>query len=702
MRGATRRARRAPRLTARTARPVALSRQGSTASTLSKASSGRTGVYPMASAADPPELPAPRKVPERRPYELFQIRGEAPPPEGAVPSPTEVFYRDVVFEGWLQKLPPSRNWSQGWKTRWFRLVIVISAGELDDGPVILEYLDKPGEDGVIKGKVDLSPVVRISRMAPDRSKVAKPARSSRIANRLLFVELPNRTYPLLAASPQDADKWTQQLTDTMGLDSQGSMQRKDSFSGFTQAESSLMEASCEAVVLNRNLPCRGEVKVALRGDQLSLEPLRFAATATSTVSWRVTSISAYGHTKHIVWLEIARGYAHAGVVCFSTPSAATLWEALNHNLFVIKGTAAGTKLRCSRNQQMSWRSYGGDVDAERQRVGSPVALVDAPDELFGEALGREDFRSAGVAIVREAYAPVGPGERELKDGEIVNLLACRLYLERGFWLGTSGGGSGKPREFFLVKDSCVELYDRGFAHLAEHGEGPGVEGDDDTLSLDEGDMAMYDYPDRAQQNAEAQAQRNMIYEEPVPMRLRGPSLDFSAGMGGGEDLLRPSALMQPSPHGAFAEVDESAAADEPEYVYQESVSISPSSSVHTTEGATSPTSISGGAVPVLRAQRGLPSVSAGDRPMLRASVSASEAPALRAKPQRATGADKHHEYVNDPPAGGKGGGDDHSYVNEDAAHDYINWEAAAANQDVAGAAPRKGLVRVAPTAGDRM
>ena len=39
---------------------------------------------------------------------------------------------------------------------------------------------------------------------------------------------------------------------------------------------------------------------------------------------------------------------------------------------------------------------------------------------------------------------------------------------------------------------------------------------------------------------------------------------------------------------------------------------------------------------------------------------------------------------------------------KDAAHDYINWEAAAANQDVAGAAPRKGLVRVAPTAGDRM
>jgi hypothetical protein len=53
----------------------------------------------------------------------------------------QVFYRDVIKEGWLGKLPPLGNTFSGWKRRWFRLVVVLSTLP-DSGPVQLEYYSK--------------------------------------------------------------------------------------------------------------------------------------------------------------------------------------------------------------------------------------------------------------------------------------------------------------------------------------------------------------------------------------------------------------------------------------------------------------------------------------------------------------------------------------------------------------------------------
>jgi len=48
------------------------------------------------------------------------------------------FFRDVIREGYLSKLPPARNRLQAWKKRYFKLVIALSRS-LAGGPVFLEY-----------------------------------------------------------------------------------------------------------------------------------------------------------------------------------------------------------------------------------------------------------------------------------------------------------------------------------------------------------------------------------------------------------------------------------------------------------------------------------------------------------------------------------------------------------------------------------
>ena len=81
--------------------------------------------------------------------------------------------REVIMEGFLQKLPPSGNTFRGWKRRWFRLVVVISNTAMEkDGPLVLEYYDKP-ESPKPKGVINLGKAQKISRVDPADERAKK-------------------------------------------------------------------------------------------------------------------------------------------------------------------------------------------------------------------------------------------------------------------------------------------------------------------------------------------------------------------------------------------------------------------------------------------------------------------------------------------------------------------------------------------------
>lgn len=70
--------------------------------------------------------------------QVIQSKGGTLQPRQAADMDLVVFYRDVIREGELMKLPPVNNKIQAWRRRWFRLVVSLDRA-LSGGPVILEY-----------------------------------------------------------------------------------------------------------------------------------------------------------------------------------------------------------------------------------------------------------------------------------------------------------------------------------------------------------------------------------------------------------------------------------------------------------------------------------------------------------------------------------------------------------------------------------
>lgn len=53
-------------------------------------------------------------------------------------TPNREFFRDVIRQGYLSKLPPAGNRTQAWRKRYFKLVIALNRS-IGGGPVYLEY-----------------------------------------------------------------------------------------------------------------------------------------------------------------------------------------------------------------------------------------------------------------------------------------------------------------------------------------------------------------------------------------------------------------------------------------------------------------------------------------------------------------------------------------------------------------------------------
>lgn len=150
-------------------------------------------------------------------------------------------YREVLKEGWLEKLPPRGNAIQGWKARWFKLVISISDISTEVGPVILEYYEKESSSKA-KGVIYLAEADRICGVEhDDKSKTPLKKVSDDV---LLKIVTPDRTYPLKAKSSFEREAWLKTLNDTLGLNVTGSPRRRQKPSLSSDSKEGEFEVKC--------------------------------------------------------------------------------------------------------------------------------------------------------------------------------------------------------------------------------------------------------------------------------------------------------------------------------------------------------------------------------------------------------------------------------------------------------------------------
>jgi hypothetical protein len=77
-------------------------------------------------------------LPQASLAELVRDSGGLLPLSSGSDSDEHEFFRDVIRQGYLSKLPPVRNRIQAWRRRYFRLVIALNRS-MAGGPVFLEY-----------------------------------------------------------------------------------------------------------------------------------------------------------------------------------------------------------------------------------------------------------------------------------------------------------------------------------------------------------------------------------------------------------------------------------------------------------------------------------------------------------------------------------------------------------------------------------
>lgn len=126
-----------------------------------------------------------------------------------------VFFRDVIRQGYLSKLPPPGNRIQTWRQRYFKLVVALSRS-MAGGPVFLEYYADHNAKHP-KGVIDLDQVVRIGKpLAATLEKGAVRAYRNVPHENLFELDMPKRCYRVLATSEAERDDWVGTLRDIMG------------------------------------------------------------------------------------------------------------------------------------------------------------------------------------------------------------------------------------------------------------------------------------------------------------------------------------------------------------------------------------------------------------------------------------------------------------------------------------------------------
>eukprot|EP00048_Salpingoeca_helianthica_P007871 m.115658 g.115658 ORF g.115658 m.115658 type:complete len:1369 (-) comp14452_c15_seq6:1104-5210(-) len=389
---------------------------------------------------------------------------------------TGLFYRDVIKEGWLSKLPPAKNTFQSWRRRWFKLVIQLQQETLAHGPVLLEYYNSP-RAAKAKGIIDLDAVTRIAGLLS----VNHDRRLRKLnPGRLLEIHAAARTYTVMADGPSLVGDWVQTLSDVMGM---GSDHQPPAASRFTTPKPGELRRF-EGIVLNSEVNnALGALVISDRGVALVCPD-----ADKELALWPLTHIKGFGYIKQVFWFEVATGPdLPPGMLCFSTTHAEEMYVLVNHHVAAV--SAAPRRQRFSRRHNMSWSSSidalsTADIDLDDDEPVAPprpsreaTAALGPPREVFGHTIPALDLVPVAIGVALTSHTAVGPNEFSYREGEGMRILATRAFLDRGYFLAerTDQAGLG------LVHETAFQLQEHDFSRA-------------DTASrdsLDDVDQAMF-------------------------------------------------------------------------------------------------------------------------------------------------------------------------------------------------------------------
>eukprot|EP00050_Salpingoeca_kvevrii_P011433 m.15338 g.15338 ORF g.15338 m.15338 type:complete len:862 (+) comp3429_c0_seq1:93-2678(+) len=376
----------------------------------------------------------------------------------------DCFFRDIIMEGYLYKLPPAGNRVQIWRKRYFKVAINIHR-VISVGPVMLEYYSRP-KDRQAKGIIDLDPVVRISRPNFADELVAK--RFKGIDKTLCFeIELPLRTYCIHTDKSADVDRWIMTLKDIMGMTPEPSRPPSPMNLGDRR--------EFKGTILNREIKNHDGILVC---EPMQLI-LKCPQTSATLKAWSYLDLHLFGFVRQVFWFELEEG-SGTGIFCFSTPDASSIYRAVDY--FLGKSGRTSRK-RDSRRHNMSWSSV--QTDSVRTRTPS-VAAEKGPITLFGKVLSPEDLQPVAIAVALRSYTARSPREFDMHEGQAFDVSATREFVDEGFWLACEPGS----RERKLLPVALVQLQDHEFGNLRDMDDA--LRGSADSL-LEGVDTQMFDF-----------------------------------------------------------------------------------------------------------------------------------------------------------------------------------------------------------------
>eukprot|EP00045_Choanoeca_perplexa_P007225 m.63916 g.63916 ORF g.63916 m.63916 type:complete len:742 (+) comp13984_c0_seq1:142-2367(+) len=429
--------------------------------------------FASATSAGPARIPTSRVAarPGRKPSRQASLADLVKDAGGKIaltPATTNhpnVFYRDVLREGFLSKLPPQNNRVQAWKRRWFKLVISLNRS-LAGGPVFLEYYSSH-KAATPKGVIDLDTVLRVGRPPSNVLDSLKAYRS--VPKDAVFeVELPRRTYRMLASSKQEANDWCQVILDVLGSDDDGSATAP------TSPSDGATEHVYNGIVLNQEVN-NVDGRVIIASDRLTLADPK---TSEIVTVWEYRYLKSYGYIRNVCWFEAGKASPSGpGIFCFSCPSAKAMFETIHE---LVKPMARGrSRHRHSRAINMSWTSLEEDQKDPPELPARPKAV---DKDVFGLSLPAVDLEPVALAVPLLDYTAKSDREYSLQVGDSVPILGTRAFVDQGFWLGQRVG----QEDFGLVAMDMVQIHEHEFGNLRDMDD---IAGSQD--SLDDLDQDMF-------------------------------------------------------------------------------------------------------------------------------------------------------------------------------------------------------------------
>eukprot|EP00038_Savillea_parva_P016806 m.18180 g.18180 ORF g.18180 m.18180 type:complete len:1093 (-) comp3573_c0_seq1:644-3922(-) len=443
----------------------------------------------------------------KRAYHQFRLAksgSEVKPMVVSAAPGTGYYYREVIKEGWLRKLPPMHKLKKSWKSRWFKLCVVISSSE-SSGPVMLEYYDKETSTKP-KGEINLSDATRICPVESGdcRTSVLKKVDP----DLLLLIELPNRTYPLQARQKSDVNEWITAFNETLGIDSQG--EHLPSARPTPPLHQPLLASFTGKLVLcgqngQSGYTCTvtiGERVLTVDGD---------GGRADQHREWRLADMTRFGFVKQLVWFDAVITCDHPGIFCIATPNAEQAHATLEDHIKRMAGTSAVACRRRSVRTHMGWTAIktpptlsagtgsGGSGATTASRQAAPPPLPPPTDTdmvvIFGKTIPMSDLEHGGIAFVTTSHtaSKAQPGEVTLVKGASLTILTTKQFLSNGYWLTDLSAPVGcSPRSsshdsgptpslasppartqpssasrYGLIKADCVQLHRHGFSYMDE-------------------------------------------------------------------------------------------------------------------------------------------------------------------------------------------------------------------------------------------